>query len=484
MSTPGDLLRALDPRTPAAARARAQSELEQLTQAAAGAATAARTYRGRTVEELLPHIQRELGSDAIIVRRREGLAGGVFGFFQHPFVEIEAMPGPPRLDVYDDAESAQPPAPVPPPAPPGLQRPLPPSPPAQPAFIPQPPAQEPLLQVGQAPAPEGTGAYVTAHLASLARASRARARERPAAQERPREMPATAPPGLMPRVRERSLTAADVTGEHLPPRPQLPERRSVAPGSHARARARVERSLCGLGMSAELAGELIDGATAHTLPLAPHLGLAQAVRTTLAQRIPVAPPLPVHGAAIVVVGAGGTGKTTCCAALLGAYRKSSTLPAHFATLMRDPERGELQVLLAPQIVKPTPAGSPRALKALRRAKADGLAVLDTPRLSPVDRAGIRELAHLLGELRPERVVVALPATLGATAAAQLLTALRPVGANALAVTHADETDQIGVAVEAACRFGLAPEYMLERARSGGWRVSRLEPSDLAARLLQ
>ena len=85
-----------------------------------------------------------------------------------------------------------------------------------------------------------------------------------------------------------------------------------------------------------------------------------------------------------------------------------------------------------------------------------MAVLDTPSLSPSDRAGVRELARLLAELEPERVVVALPATLGATAAAQLLQALRPLGANALAVTHADETDQIGVAVEAACRFGLAP----------------------------
>ena len=75
---------------------------------------------------------------------------------------------------------------------------------------------------------------------------------------------------------------------------------------------------------------------------------------------------------------------------------------------------------------------------------------------------MRELARLLAELAPERVVVALPATLGATAAAQLLQALRPLGANALAITHADETDQLGVAVEAACRFGLAPEYMLDR----------------------
>ena len=112
-----------------------------------------------------------------------------------------------------------------------------------------------------------------------------------------------------------------------------------------------------------------------------------------------------------------------------------------------------------------------------------MAVVDTPNTSPSDRAGIRELARLIAELKPERVIVALPATLGATAAAQLLQALRPLGANTMAVTHADETDQLGVAVEAACRFGLAPEYMLERARAGGWRVRQISPTALAERLL-
>ena len=176
------------------------------------------------------------------------------------------------------------------------------------------------------------------------------------------------------------------------------------------------------------------------------------------------------------MGAGGAGKTTCCAALLGAYRKSSSLPASCATITREAERGELRMILSPYIMKPSPARAPRALRALRRARGDGMAVLDTPSLSPSDRAGVRELARLLAELEPERVVVALPATLGATAAAQLLQALRPLGANALAVTHADETDQIGVAVEAACRFGLAPEYMLERGRAGGWRLRQIGPT--------
>jgi flagellar biosynthesis GTPase FlhF len=44
--------------------------------------TDTKTFRGRTLEELLPKIRAELGADAIVLRRREGLAGGVGGFFQ------------------------------------------------------------------------------------------------------------------------------------------------------------------------------------------------------------------------------------------------------------------------------------------------------------------------------------------------------------------------------------------------------------------
>ncbi len=112
-------------------------------------------------------------------------------------------------------------------------------------------------------------------------------------------------------------------------------------------------------------------------------------------------------------------------------------------------------------------------------------MLDTPRVSPGRPAAIRELGRLLGELEPERIVRgAARHARRAPPRAQLLEALAPLGARRARVTHADETDQIGVAIEAACRFGLAPEYMLDRGRTGGWRLSRIDPPSLAARLLQ
>ncbi|MGD1055911.1 MAG: hypothetical protein ABR992_00710 [Solirubrobacteraceae bacterium] len=536
MSTPGEILEALG--------REARSRLGN------GRDTATRVYRGRSVEELVPQIQRDLGADAIIVRRREGLTGGVLGFFQRAFVEIEAMPGGPGVDLYDEDEhdlpldgsesyaedtpgqlsaqeyqpepmvqptpaaatpAPQPAAAAPPPLAPHLAPGLPqrptfeyrsaamrPATPAPPAFITPPPAPatssppavaEPLptpfytRQAMPAPAAAAGSAYVTAHLAALARAERAKSPPRGSSTERREESSAWATDFQELIPREQTELFPQPAGAAPAPVRAPSERRVVAPGSQARARAGVAKSLQRCGISEELAHELIDAASAHALALAPRAGLVQAVRATLAQRIPVAPPLATKGAAIVVVGAGGAGKTTFCTTLSGAYRRSSSLPASFATITRAGERGELQMLLAPHIVKPTPAAAPNALRALRRARGEGMAILDTPSLSPSDRGGARELARLLAELAPERVVVALPATLGATAAAQLLQALAPLGANALAVTHADETDQLGVAVEAACRFGLAPEYMLERGRGGAWRLRQLTPNVLAERLL-
>jgi len=52
--------------------------------------TATKTYRASTLTDALAQVRAELGPDAVVVRRREGLHGGVAGFFQKAVVEIEA----------------------------------------------------------------------------------------------------------------------------------------------------------------------------------------------------------------------------------------------------------------------------------------------------------------------------------------------------------------------------------------------------------
>jgi len=72
----------------------------------ATAAAEVTTFRGRTLEELLPQIRERLGPDAVVVRQRDGLMGGIGGFFQQRFVEVDARTGHARVDVYDEQPEA------------------------------------------------------------------------------------------------------------------------------------------------------------------------------------------------------------------------------------------------------------------------------------------------------------------------------------------------------------------------------------------
>lgn len=86
----------------------------------------AKTYVGGSLEELLPKIRMELGPDALIVRQREGIVGGIGGFFGKKVVEVQAQRGagapaapkaskapktvvPPRavVDAYDSGDAVE-----------------------------------------------------------------------------------------------------------------------------------------------------------------------------------------------------------------------------------------------------------------------------------------------------------------------------------------------------------------------------------------
>jgi flagellar biosynthesis GTPase FlhF len=453
-----------------------------------------RVYRGRSIDELIPRIEAELGSDAIVVRRKRGLEGGIGGFFQRPYIEVEAKPGTPRIDVYDEGEDE-----------------------GEPAFPPPPgstPEPAPASHSGAAPAvawaegayqtPWPEGAYQTHTLATIGSASTAVAGEdsaqtmsfvpsvelaapdEPVVEDPPLPSgdPRAAPDELTRETFASALLEAESTLTAPAPAPAVavaqPASASIA--LSARSRVGIAERMIGAGVSEGLTEELIDSALAHVLPFAPTLGLSQAVHGALTARIPRLPLLPARGVTVAVIGPGGSGKTSCCAALLATYRRAGTLPASCATIMLAGEQDEPAVLLSPRIMEPTALASTRARRELEMASAAGLLLLDLPPLSPADRAGIRLMAGVLEELKPDRVLIALPATLGARAAGQLIESLRPLRAGAMAITHADETDQLGVAVEAACGYGLAPEYLLDRGRARGG-LTRIDPTHLADRLL-
>lgn len=471
-----------------------------------------RTYRGRTVDELIPKIQDELGRDAIVIRRQSGLTGGFAGFFQRPYVEIEARRGSPGIDRYDEDDAA--------PALPGdLEAEL-----------------QNALDAHAAPTLDAHAAPIPAFDAHAAPtpdfdAELDAAPSRPSAlDEEFRELtaaslgsePAAAQP-LTPQPAREALpapfaaalaaaeaAAATSTPSNLqPPNPQPPAPQQSAPHSppppppgpqpataaaaattsapqpslsRSRARDAIERRLLSVGVGEELMRELLEAATGHVMPFMPaRTSLARATQEALRQRIPTPRALPAGNATIAVVGPGGSGKTSLCGALLSAYSKRSALSAACATVVEGDQRGTLELLLDPDILQPAPLGDPQTQNALRAAREQGLVLLDTPAVSPADTAGVRALAALLAELRADRVVLALPATLGRQAAAQLLDALQPLNADAIAITHADETDQLGVALDAACTCGLAPVYTLQSGRGAG--LVQVQPDELAERLL-
>ena len=70
----------------------------------------------------------------------------------------------------------------------------------------------------------------------------------------------------------------------------------------------------------------------------------------LARRLSSLPPLPSTGAAVAVIGAGGSGKSSCAAALACSYAHASTLSVTVASL-RAPDAGaSLSARLTPHAI--------------------------------------------------------------------------------------------------------------------------------------
>jgi flagellar biosynthesis GTPase FlhF len=421
--------------------------------ARAADSAASRVYRGRSVAELIPKIQAELGSEAIVTGRRSGLEGGIGGFFQRPFVEIEAQRSA-RVDIRD-GEDATPSAPQ--------------DSAATSAFEPEAPPVSSPAPYGPMAQADGDP-FASALEAAAASGAPTLEPEGVGPETADGGVPAAATPALPAVVEERQ---SGVSGHH--------PLTLAASAPRTRTETAVSDELKAAGFDEQFSAELLESATAHVLPFEPRIGLRRAARVALERRIPQAAPLPATGAAVVLVGPGGAGKSTCIAALSGCYERTGSHGVQCASIVSDGADAP-RLLLPPRVTSPLEASSKQALKALATARAEGLALLDTPPLSPADSKAIRALARVLAALAPERVVVALPATLSASAASRLLQALAPLKPNAVAITHADESDELGIAVQAACSFGLAPEYVLSGSRREQ-PLTRIDPAGLAARVL-
>src|ERR671929_174610 len=85
-----------------------------------------KTFRGLSLAEVEAKVRAELGDDAVIVRQREGLSGGVGGFFQRRLYEVDAIAGEgATAEAPAPAATPEPAAEILPPAPAPVVAPLP-----------------------------------------------------------------------------------------------------------------------------------------------------------------------------------------------------------------------------------------------------------------------------------------------------------------------------------------------------------------------
>lgn len=392
------------------------------------------TFRGRTLEELLPQIREQLGPDAIVVRQRDGLMGGIGGFFQQRFVEVDAKRGGPRIDVYDEQ---------PPPAPESFAALLadaesggeadaivtaaafvPPVGDSRPPALPEPVA----LEAG--------GPRI--------RQSYGQSDSRSSAEPAP---PDTQTVAALPTAELPSASESAVQTIASPPAAELPPAPEPAPlVAQATPAATLTAELIQAGMSHTFAERLVQDAEAHELPFTQG-DLRTGVRRALARRIPTSLP---HRAGGLAVAFAGPGSTACADALATAYKRAGRAARAIASLDRAQAR-------------------------LERGTPDEILALDLPPIA-TERAELDALAERVARLTLDEVVAVLPAELDLSTARALLDRLQPLGPTALALDAQDAC--LGAVLELACTTRLPLAYALQ-----GGTIAPADPATLAERLL-
>jgi len=406
------------------------------------------TFRGKSLEEVLPQVREALGPDAVVLRRREGLVGGVAGFFQRPFVEVDARkPLPDELDPVprNDRATEE-----------GLASPV------VRALVEQ---ASPFADA-LARAERGIGTRAEEFL-------KAEAADAGLYGPQPKVEEPAAPvfePGVggteSPRFEEPAPEPAPIPATVVAHTPPVP---SSAAG--------IEKALITHGLSPQLAADVVNEAVMHGLPFATPRALKKLVRSALARRIAALSRPGDKPPRIAFVGAGGAGKTTAIAHIAQAYAA-----AHVDVIVIALRTSDGGATLASQL---EPLGIPviaaaDATEAKRRLgrRDAGIVFIDTPPIGLGDRQTAVAVSAELRALEADEVHFALPATLSAGAADEQYAALAPLAVTDLALTHADGTTRPGAPIELAITAHRPISYFC--TRDG---VDPADPADLAQRLL-
>ncbi len=428
--------------------------------------TDVKTFRGRSLDEVLPQIRAELGADAIVVRRREGLAGGVAGFFQRSYVEVDARSAhddEKPLEARNDRATAE-----------GFES------PAIRALVDQAAPFADALAHAQSP----VGARAHEVLIAAAQGAARDLADAPAAE--PVSAGLYGPQPNRAAIEDAAPVYEPVSppAEMIPPavhempapEPAVPSREGLGAERPNVADAHEQR-LVAAGLSAAFAKDIVAEAVAHGLPFADARNIKKLIRTTLSRRMPIMADLGGEARTIAFVGAGGAGKTSATERLATAYAKADADVVVVALRANDGGVG-LASRLEPLGVSVIAAdNAEQAARRIARREAT-LTIVDAPAAGPADRAAVARIAEDLKTLGVNEVHLTLPATLSAAAADELASALAPLGVTHIALTHADQTTRPGAPVELAVTGRRALSYVCSRAA-----IEPVDPDALAKQLL-
>lgn len=444
-----------------------------------------KTFRGRSMEDVLAQIRAEMGEDAIVLRCREGLAGGVGGFFQRPLVEIEAAPRPAGIDVRSDDDVRAPAFGVPDVpelevrsdrataeglASPAVQlllsqaapfaeqlraaqrepqfvpmshedlvaavgfddpklygpQPAVPAPPAEPALPPEPVTEDPVE------------ALVAEWFADV-----------PAVVVPPAPAPASPPePAPTAPLALASLLAA----------PLLP---AVVPGHRDDAR-NVKRRLVALGVDPTLADDLVGEAAVHGAVFDPAGGIERSVRAAIEQRTRTIGHRGPGGLTLAVTGPAAEQSEALVGQLAAAYATAGVLPVVVVALRSAEVGAALADRLDGTDARVELAVDGRQAREIADGTPGAMVLVALPPVASASDAVATALASDLDDLAADELHLALPATSSAAVADELAELLDPLGLTHVALTDTDATRRPGAGLGFCLATGRAISYLCSR----------------------
>jgi flagellar biosynthesis protein FlhF len=402
-----------------------------------------KTYVGRSLEELAPQIRDELGADAVILSQRQGLKGGVGGFFGTKSIEVLAAD---RMPTEEQTAAALAGEPMP----------------ADPEF-----AIENEIETD-----EERAALVVAALGEM------RARQTPAAQAAaayaapieefelpdfagsigPIEVAAEPVEAHDPIVVEmREASRGD--GMHIAPRPTS-EPRTPSSDDGVALLEELDRA----GVAPAIARAVVEASERHLRPFRPEAPLRDLVRARIRSVVRIEAGWGGEGQrTLAVAGPTGAGKTTVILKLAERYCAAG-LSVGVLALEPMPETS-IRARVADGLAESMNfdvrrAGSVSAVRAARRAFADHDAVLiDTPGSAIADPEAREALRKLLRECKIDELHAVLPLGLADRELDHVISELVKLGANRVLPTKVDETRFSGALLTLAASSQLPLAYL-------------------------